>query len=60
MVIVIELMLDSKAVIFLGGVQGQQTLNSTLANRRPMIESRYRNFGLDSEIQYLKNTFKSN
>ena len=51
MVIVIELMLYSKAVIFLGGVRGQQTLNSTLVNGRVMVESRYNNFGLDIEIQ---------
>ena len=38
------------------GEQGQQTLNSTLANGRTVVESRYHNFGLDSEIQsvYLK------
>ena len=36
--------------------RGQQTLNSMLANGRTVDESRYHNFGLDSEIQsvYLK------
>ena len=50
-VIVIELMLYSKAGIFLGSVREQQTLNSTLANGITMFESRYHNFGLDSDIQ---------
>ena len=43
--------------------RGQQMLNSTLANGRAMVESRYHNFGHDSEIhshRYLKNTCKSN
>ena len=31
--------------------RGQQTLNSTLANGRTVVESRYHNFGLDSEIR---------
>ena len=38
-------------VLILGCVSGQQTLNSTLANRRTMVESRYHSFGLDSEIK---------
>ena len=42
MVIVIEVMLNKNR---------QQTLNLTLANGRTMVESRYQNFGLDSEIQ---------
>ena len=42
MVIVIELMLNKN---------WQQTLNSTLANGRTKVESRYHNFGLDREIQ---------
>ena len=51
MVIVnIELMLYSDFHLPLVG-RGQQTLNSTLANGRTVDESRYHNFGLDSEIQ---------
>ena len=47
MVIVIDLILYSKAVIFLGGVWGQLTLNSTLANGRTMVESCYHNLSLN-------------
>ena len=52
MVIVTELMLCSKSVIFLGGVLGQQTLNSTLVNGRTMVESLYHNFGLVKAIKF--------
>ena len=51
MVIGIELMLYSDFHLPVGGNRGQQTLNSTLANGRTVVESRYHNFGLDSEIQ---------
>ena len=56
MVIVIELMLYSDFHIPIGEQGAQQTLNSKLANGRTVVESRYHNFGLDSEIQsvYLK------
>ena len=58
MVIVIELMLYSDSPL---ESRGEQSLNSTLANGRTVDESRYHNFGLDSEIQsvYLKIAVKA-
>ena len=45
----IDAVLKSRDIF--GGVRGQQTLNSTLANGRTMVESRYQNFDLDREMQ---------